>query len=72
MQANPYGTWTEQKLYKAGFLTASERKQQGIKDTCGSCGSLDQKHGAHCKKHDFKTRTGAVCKEFKERTAEDI
>lgn len=72
MKADSCGTWTQQKLYKAGFLTASERKQQGIKDTCGSCRSLDQKHGAHCKKHDFKTRTGAVCKEFKERTAEDI
>lgn len=72
MKADPYGAWAEQKRYKAGWLTASERKQKGINDSCGKCSGMDTNHGAHCKTLDLATRASAVCSKFIERTAEDI
>lgn len=74
MKADRFGTWTEQRRYRMGWITSSERKRlvsQGkLKpghvsgDKCMCCAHLVSDHGDRCSKGDFVTRVNCYCNEF--------
>ena len=72
MKADWCGTWTQQVMYRQGYLTPKELKETmkkfGIDDhvTCTSCGHfklLDQSR--RCTLGDFATQEKSYCKQWK-------
>ncbi len=80
MKADHYGAFAEQCRFRAGWVTATERKQlvqegklrPGHLDgeKCMCCKHLRTWGTPHCTKANFGTRANCYCKEFesKEKT----
>lgn len=73
MKADRCGAWAEQKRFRAGWVTATERKQlvqagklkPGNTDgqKCLCCTHLSSNQN-HCTKGDFATRVNCWCDNF--------
>lgn len=75
MKADQYGTFTEQKRARMGWINNSERKrlvsERVLKpghiagEKCGCCAHREHKgESIKCAKGDFATRVNSYCKEF--------
>lgn len=68
MKADQFGTWTEQVMFRQGFLTSKERQAKGLYGRkCNSCKHIE--HGiatkaVRCSLGDFRTTINAACAKY--------
>ncbi len=77
MKADQFGTLTEQKRHRMGWITNAQRKElvsQGklkpghvAGEKCMCCAHLVSVHGDRCSKGNFATRANCYCNEFEVR-----
>lgn len=71
MKANQHGTWTEQFMYKQGYLTSKQRQDAGrYGKKCEGCASISYAttgNKPRCKLGNFQVTSNATCDKFNQR-----
>lgn len=72
MKASYSGTYTEQVMYRIGYLTSKERQDAGkYGNKCSNCGSLISAPAGfkrvRCSDHDLATTINATCNKWREK-----
>ena len=71
MKANQCGTWTEQVMYKQGYLTSNQKQAAGIYGNgCEGCASISYATASpkpRCKLGNFMVTSNATCDKFNQK-----